>query len=61
MVAMITTEEYENLIRAKAGLEQVEETLVKVFEVKENVVKVNTNMLSKMLGLGKDATFVFVM
>lgn len=61
MVAMITTEEYENLIRAKAGLEQVEETLVKVFEVKENVVKVNTNMISKMLGLDKDATFVFTM
>lgn len=57
MVAMITTEEYENLIRAKVSLEQIE----KVFEVKENVVKVNTNMLSKMLGLDKDATFVFVM
>lgn len=61
MVAMITTEEYENLIRAKAGLEQVKETLAKGFEVKENVVKVNTNVLSKMLGLDKDATFVFTM
>lgn len=57
MVAMITTEEYENLIRAKVGLEQIE----KVFEVNENVVKVNTDMLNKIFNLGKDATFMFVM
>lgn len=56
-VFAVTAEEYEEILSNRKKLEKLEAAI----KEENNVVKIDTKLLSKALEVGQDSTFVFTM
>jgi len=56
-VFAVTAEEYEEILSNRKKLEKLETAI----KEENNVVKIDTKLLSKALELGQDSIFVFTM
>lgn len=56
-VFAVTAEEYEEILSNRKKLEKLEAAI----KEENNVVRIDTKLLSKALELGQDSTFVFTM